>query len=84
MKQLKRLQFLACKFVHDRADAAACAAEIGAAVAALNGVLPDDGRQIAFAAAALLFAGSIGMREVSLKALDHEISAAFRAIGGRT
>lgn len=80
-KLLKKLQFLAAKFVHDRADAAQAAAEIGPLVAALDGVLHDDGKAIAFATAALLAAGCAGMREHCLGVLNSEITSAFRATG---
>lgn len=81
--ELRRLRYVASVFASDHATAAQLAPEIGALVAALDGALADDGRAVAFAAAALLFAGCAGMREVSFKALDHEISAALRAVGGR-
>lgn len=80
-RSLRHLRYLALNFMHDRAAAAQHAAELGTAVASLNGLLPDDGKAIAFAAAALLVAGCAGMREVSFKALDREISVELQAMG---
>ena len=77
-ESLQRLRYLACNFMQDRAGAAQHAAELGAAVASLDGILPDNGRAIAFAAAALLFAGCAGMRQFAFETLESEIKAASR------
>ena len=77
-ESLQRLRYRACTFLQDRAGAAQHAAELGAAVASLNGIWPDSGRAIAFATAALLFAGCAGMRDFYFRELDAEIKAASR------
>jgi len=76
---LENLRSLACAFIQDRLGAAQHATELGAAVVSLDGVLPDHGKAIAFAIAALLAARCSGMRDFYFCELDREIRAAFRA-----
>ena len=76
MKQLEKLRLLACQFVDEASPARAH--EIGTLVAALDGILPDDGKAISFCAALLLAARCRGIREFSLRALTSEIRNAMR------
>jgi hypothetical protein len=75
-ERLNHLRYLACTFMQDRAGAAQTTAELAAAVASLDGILPDNGRSIAFAAAALIFAGCAGMRQFAFDTLEREINMA--------
>jgi hypothetical protein len=75
---LQRLRVLACTYVHDLPNAARIAAELGTAVAALDGTIFDDGKAIAFATAVLLFATCPGMREHAYQGVEREIADAVR------